>query len=163
MQYYGTRLSENISRREPEGYLLCLNVPVARTGTQEYLPEELGLPAGNGPPGLIPVIRPEEEVFSKETIIDYGPEWCKVTTGKLTGYMMTEYIEIDGEIVPGQDAIAPDPDQAEDEDDFIQADGSDEYEPGDMVQISLPYEACANAYPLLRALCEQIEDKVGRG
>jgi len=43
MHYYGTRLSENISRREPEGYLLCLNVPVARTGTQEYLPEELGL------------------------------------------------------------------------------------------------------------------------
>ena len=40
MQYYGNRLSENISRREPEGYLLCLNVPVARTGTQDYLPEE---------------------------------------------------------------------------------------------------------------------------
>ena len=71
MQYYGTRLSENISRREPEGYLLCLNVPVARTGMQEYLPEELGLPAGNGPPGLIPVIRPEEEVFSKETIASF--------------------------------------------------------------------------------------------
>ena len=43
MQYYGTRLSENISRREPEGYLLCLNVPVARSGTQEYLAEELGI------------------------------------------------------------------------------------------------------------------------
>ena len=51
MHYYGTRLSENISRREPEGYLLCLNVPVARTGTQDYLPEELGLP-GIGPPNL---------------------------------------------------------------------------------------------------------------
>ena len=43
MHYYGTRLSENISKREPEGYLLCLNVPVARTGTQEYMPDELGL------------------------------------------------------------------------------------------------------------------------
>ena len=42
MHYYGTRLSDNLSFREPEGYLLCLNVPVARTGTQEYLPEELG-------------------------------------------------------------------------------------------------------------------------
>ena len=71
LQYYGTRLSENISKREPEGYLLCLNVPVARTGMQEYLPEELGLPAGSGPPGLIPVIRPEEEVFSKETIASF--------------------------------------------------------------------------------------------
>ena len=56
MQYYGTRLSENISKREPEGYLLCLNVPVARSGTQEYLPEELGLPPGSF---LIPVFRPE--------------------------------------------------------------------------------------------------------
>ncbi len=61
MHYYGTRLSENISRREPEGYLLCLNVPVARTGTQEYLPAEIGLP-GSGEP--VPVFRPPEEVFS---------------------------------------------------------------------------------------------------
>ena len=65
--YYGTRLSENISRREPEGYLLCLNVPVARTGVQEYLPEELGIPPpGGNPSALIPVYRPEEEVFSPE-------------------------------------------------------------------------------------------------
>ena len=68
MQYYGTRLSENISRREPEGYLLCLNVPVARTGTQEYLPEELGLPGGGG---TIPVYRPEEEVFAPETVASF--------------------------------------------------------------------------------------------
>ena len=82
MHYYGTRLSENISRREPEGYLLCLNVPVARTGTQDYLPEELGLP-GIGPPSchpersrgissdLISVHRPESEVFSPETIASF--------------------------------------------------------------------------------------------
>ena len=70
MHYYGTRLSENISRREPEGYLLCLNVPVARTGVQEYLPEELGLP-GNGPPGMVEVYRPDSEVFSPETIASF--------------------------------------------------------------------------------------------
>ena len=58
--YFGTRLSENISRREPEGYLICLNVPVARTGVQEYLPEELGLPPDDAP---VPVYRPAEEVF----------------------------------------------------------------------------------------------------
>ncbi len=68
MQYYGTRLSENISRREPEGYLLCLNVPVARTGMQEYLPEELGLPPGPAP---VPVFRPEAEVFSPETLASF--------------------------------------------------------------------------------------------
>ena len=68
MVYYGTHLSENISRREPEGYLLCLNVPVARTGTQEYLPEELGMPAGPEP---VPVYRPELEVFAPETIASF--------------------------------------------------------------------------------------------
>ena len=68
MHYYGTRLSENISRREPEGYLLCLNVPVARTGTQDYLPEELGLPSGSS---FVSVYRPEEEVFSPETIASF--------------------------------------------------------------------------------------------
>ena len=68
MLYYGTRLSSNLSLREPEGYLLCLNVPVARTGTQEYLPEELGLPAGDGP---IQVYRPEEEVFAPACIASF--------------------------------------------------------------------------------------------
>ncbi|MER2055798.1 MAG: DUF2213 domain-containing protein, partial [Clostridia bacterium] len=75
MQYYGNRISENISRREPEGYLLCLNVPVARTGMQEYLPEELGVTAGStgvctryGHGQLIQVYRPEEEVFAPETM-----------------------------------------------------------------------------------------------
>ena len=71
MHYYGTRLSENISRREPEGYLLCLNVPVARTGPQDYLPEELVLPRG---PDLIPVFRSETEVFSSETNPDKLPQ-----------------------------------------------------------------------------------------
>ena len=87
MHYYGTRLSENISKREPEGYLLCLNVPVARTGTQEYLPEELGLmpnsefiihnselsPAG----GLVKVFRPEEEVFSEATMASFEGMPCR--------------------------------------------------------------------------------------
>ena len=95
MQYFGTKLSENISRREPEGYLLCLNVPVARSGTQEYLPEELGITVsepvtGYGaasachpersrrrsrriPPvsGLLEVLRPESEVFSPETMASF--------------------------------------------------------------------------------------------
>lgn len=68
MLYYGTRLSENISIREPEGYLLCLNVPVARTGTQEYLPEELGISSDST---YIEVLRPEEEVFSDAAIASF--------------------------------------------------------------------------------------------
>ena len=76
MHYYGTRLSENISRREPEGYLLCLNVPVARTGVQEYLPSELGLPSGPGP---VAVYRPPEEVFSPAAVASF--EGMPVTDG----------------------------------------------------------------------------------
>ncbi len=68
MQYYGTKLTENISRRKPEGYLLCLNVPVARTGAQDYLPEELGLPPGPGP---VSVFRSETEVFAPETMASF--------------------------------------------------------------------------------------------
>ena len=78
MIYYGTRLSENISLREPEGYLLCLNVPVARTGVQEYAPEELGLPSPPSP-RLLPVCRPEAEVFSPETVASF--EGMPVTDG----------------------------------------------------------------------------------
>ena len=67
MNYYGTKLSENISIREPEGYLLCLNVPIARTGYQDYLPEELGVSGS----GIIKVFRPEEEVFSEATMASF--------------------------------------------------------------------------------------------
>ena len=77
MTYFGTRLSENISRREPEGYLICLNVPVARTGVQEYLPSELGLPEPDS--RLIPVLRPEEEVFSPACMASF--EGMPVTDG----------------------------------------------------------------------------------
>ena len=87
-------------------------------------------------------------IGSTATIIEYGPEWCRVDAGGKTGWMMTQFIDIQGEVVPGEDEPGEDP---------------DEYQPGDMVRIDLPYEACANAYPLLRALCEQIEAKVGRG
>ena len=75
MHYYGTRLSENISKREPEGYLLCLNVPGARTGIQEYTNSELRIqnselsPTGGNE--LIPVYRPEEEVFAPETMASF--------------------------------------------------------------------------------------------
>ena len=65
--------------------------------------------------------------------------------GNKTGYMMTQFIDIQG-VTPGDDdPIAPDPDQSE------------------MVTLQLTEEECAAAYPLLKALCEQIERKVGAG
>ena len=44
--FYGSRLSDNMTLT-PEGYLICLNVPIARTGSQQYLRSELGLLDGD--------------------------------------------------------------------------------------------------------------------
>ena len=87
MQYYGTRLSENISRREPEGYLLCLNVPVARTGYQEYLPEELGIEPTCHPAiheGTPPTCHPERSEGSP-----YG-SGASGNTGQALGVISTK-------------------------------------------------------------------------
>ena len=64
MLYYAARISENIRRREPEGYLICVNVPIARSGTQQYQNDEIGRTGRD----LVTVYRPEEEVFSPACI-----------------------------------------------------------------------------------------------
>ena len=38
--FYGSKISGHMIRT-PEGYLVCKEVPIARTGTQEYLGREL--------------------------------------------------------------------------------------------------------------------------
>lgn len=67
MQYYGSRLSKNISKREPEGYLYCLNVPIARTGRQQYSPSEVGMDGDKA----VDVHRTADEVFSKATMASF--------------------------------------------------------------------------------------------
>ena len=67
MLYYASRISDNIRRREPEGYLICVNVPIARSGTQEYQQDEIGQ-AGQR---LVTVYRPEDEVFSEATMSSF--------------------------------------------------------------------------------------------
>ena len=67
MMYFAERISDNISKREPEGYLICLNVPIARTGTQQYLQDELGQDGDK----TITVYRPEDEVFSQATMASF--------------------------------------------------------------------------------------------
>ena len=42
ISYYGYTISPN-QIETGEGFLICRNVPVARTGTQEYLGREIGL------------------------------------------------------------------------------------------------------------------------
>ncbi len=64
--FYGTRFSPNMTKT-PEGFLICHSVPIARTGWQEYLPREIGLPGEQ----LIKVYRSEEEVFSPATVASF--------------------------------------------------------------------------------------------
>lgn len=53
----------------PEGFLICYNVPIARTGMQQYLGSEIGIADENGK--LFKVTRTEEEVFSPATLASF--------------------------------------------------------------------------------------------
>lgn len=66
-QYYGSKISDNISRLD-NGCLICFNVPIARTGTYQYLKEELGLDGT----GIVNVYREPEEVFDQKTIASFN-------------------------------------------------------------------------------------------
>lgn len=67
--FYGSRLSNNITKT-PEGYLVCQNVPLSRTGMQEYLGQELGL-EGEYFDQIIPVYRREEDVFNPSALASF--------------------------------------------------------------------------------------------
>lgn len=64
--YYGYTISPN-QLETGEGFLICRNVPIARTGAQEYLGTEIGLEDA----ALVTVMRPEEEVFSPATLASF--------------------------------------------------------------------------------------------
>lgn len=74
--YYGDKLSTNIAKT-PEGFLICRNVPIARTGYQEYLQSEL---VEDGDPSIrVNVYRAPDEVFSQATLASF--EGKPVTNG----------------------------------------------------------------------------------
>lgn len=66
--FYGSRFSKNMTKT-PEGFLICHNVPVARTGWYEYLGRELGLDNKNNE--IIKVYRSPKEVFSKKAVASF--------------------------------------------------------------------------------------------
>lgn len=70
--YYGSKLSENMTET-PDGFLLCFNVPIGRTGSQEYLGQEIGLEQGK----RYEVLRMEEEVFKIAAMASFeGKPFC---------------------------------------------------------------------------------------
>lgn len=70
MNYYGDKISENMTVT-PEGYLVCQNVPIGRTGWMRYFGQEI--PAAFGEPmgTIVQVYRSPEELFSPETIASF--------------------------------------------------------------------------------------------
>ncbi len=87
-------------------------------------------------------------VGTEVEVVDKRDDWSKVITGGLTGWMMSEFLQF-------EDPVVPDPGQDDDDD--------PDDEPGEAITITLSYADCANAYPLLRALCDLIEKEIGRG
>lgn len=69
LAYYGYTISPN-QIETGEGFLICKNVPIARTGTQDYLGSELGLSGGDSS-RIIAVIRPPDEVFSEAAMASF--------------------------------------------------------------------------------------------
>ncbi|HBI63026.1 MAG TPA: hypothetical protein DDY31_17780 [Lachnospiraceae bacterium] len=69
IQYYGYTVSPN-QIETGEGFLICRNVPIARTGEQKYLGREIGL-TGAQADKIVTVYRSEEEVFSEAAMASF--------------------------------------------------------------------------------------------
>ena len=66
LAYYGTRISDHRTRT-PEGFLICHDVPLSRTGWYEYARQEIGLEGE----GMVNVYRSPEEVFDPLAIASF--------------------------------------------------------------------------------------------
>ena len=74
--YYGDRISPHMTDT-PEGFLICHDVPIARTGPQDYLAREMML--DGDPERVVTVQRYPEDVFEAATLASF--EGKPVTEG----------------------------------------------------------------------------------
>lgn len=65
--YFGSRISDHIIKT-PEGFLICKDVPIARTGMQQYRGCEFGAQDSNR---IYDVNRPEAQVFDRAAIASF--------------------------------------------------------------------------------------------
>ena len=68
LAYYGDRISPHMTDT-PEGFLICHDVPIARTGPQDYLARELML--DGDPDRIVTVQRHPEDVFEAATLASF--------------------------------------------------------------------------------------------
>lgn len=66
--YYGTVISDHITEK-PDGGIICMDVPIARTGEMEYLARELQLEGD--PERIVTVVREADEVFSPAAMASF--------------------------------------------------------------------------------------------
>lgn len=77
MKFYATsKLSENILTT-PEGYLICIGVPVGRVGEMDYADGETPVAADSN--GRVKIIRKAEEVFKPETLKSFEGKPVTIT------------------------------------------------------------------------------------
>ena len=112
--YYGATISPNMDKT-PEGYLICRNVPINRTGVQVYTAQEVGIPGGGDDP--VNVYRLEEDVFSpaalasmegKDVTRGHPPEMLEASNQAAYSNGHIENVRRDGENTVG-DLIIKDP------------------------------------------------------
>jgi len=98
MRFYTTEQIGPTRFLTPEGFLVCKDVVLARTGTMIYGPHET--PVAPGPDGVAHITRTEKEVFRPETVdsfngkpfvdnhppVDVDPEnWLEFSKGSVLG------------------------------------------------------------------------------
>lgn len=82
MIYFGTKISDNITET-PEGFLICHDVIIARTGMQEYSSSEVPVESKDG--ALIQIHRTKDEVLRAETLASF--EGKPVTANHPDGFV----------------------------------------------------------------------------
>ena len=70
MNYYGDKISPNMTVT-PEGYLVCSNVPLGRTGWMDYQGQEIPASFNESMGTKVRVYRSPEELFSPTTIASF--------------------------------------------------------------------------------------------
>lgn len=65
--FYGSRISEHLTKTRPEDFLVCHDVPIARAGWYDYAGDEIGHPGV----GMCKVYRAPDEVFSQAALSSF--------------------------------------------------------------------------------------------
>lgn len=99
LRFYATARLGPKQSMTPEGFLICHDVPIARTGTQLYLADEVPLEANSA--GQVEVTRTPEEVFRPETLasfegkpvtLDHPDDWVTPENWKELAHGLTQNV-----------------------------------------------------------------------